>query len=156
RKGKRQAKKTHKRYHALQALAVRDKRIYVFNTPELRAGATRIYLDMEGDPEGGYVYLIGMLVAQDGEEQSYSFWADSKEQEEVIFDQFLAEVSKYDNFLVFSYGSYERTFLNRMRKMASKKEPVDRVLEALVNTLSVVYSHFYFPCYSNGLKDVGA
>jgi predicted RecB family nuclease len=156
RKGKRQAKKTHKRYHALQALAVRDKRIYVFNTPELRDRPTRIYLDMEGDPEEGYVYLIGMLVAQGGEEQSYSFWADSKEQEEVIFDQFLAEVSKYDNFLVFSYGSYERTFLKRMRKMASKKEPVDRVLEALVNTLSVVYSHFYFPCYSNGLKDVGA
>src|SRR5437660_7176344 len=74
----------------------------------------------------------------------------------VIFDQFLVEVSKYENFLVFSYGSYERTFLKRMRKTASKKEPVDRVLEALVNTLSVVYSHFYFPCYSNGLKDVGA
>jgi predicted RecB family nuclease len=156
RKGKRQAKSTHKRYHALQALAIRDKRIYVFGTPELRESATRIYLDMEGDPEEGYVYLIGMLVAQAGEEQSHSFWAESKEQEAVIFDQFLAEVSKYENFLVFSYGSYERTFFKRMRKTALQKEPVDRVLEALVNTLSVVYGHFYFPCYSNGLKEVGA
>jgi len=28
------------------------------------------------------------------------------------------------------------------------------VLAALVNVLSVVYAHAYFPCYSNGLKDV--
>ena len=33
---------------------------------------------------------------------------------------------------------------------------MDRVLKALVNTLSLIYSHVYFPTYSNGLKDVGA
>jgi predicted RecB family nuclease len=33
---------------------------------------------------------------------------------------------------------------------------VDGVLNSLVNTLSLVYSHVYFPTYSNGLKEVGA
>ena len=33
---------------------------------------------------------------------------------------------------------------------------MDRVLKALVNPLSLIYSHIYFPTYSNGLKDVGA
>ena len=28
------------------------------------------------------------------------------------------------------------------------------MLDALVNVLSVVYAHAYFPCHSNGLKDV--
>ena len=56
--------------------------------------------------------------------------------------------------MVFCYGSYERAFLKRMRKAAARKEPVDRVLAALVNVLSVVYAHVYFPCHSNGLKDV--
>jgi hypothetical protein len=38
-----------------------------------------------------------------------------------------------------------------MRKRAkSKKAPVDRVLNSLVNVLSLVYAHFYFPTYSNG------
>jgi hypothetical protein len=32
---------------------------------------------------------------------------------------------------------------------------VDRVLKVLINTLCLVYTHFYFPVYSNGLKDVG-
>jgi predicted RecB family nuclease len=44
----------------------------------------------------------------------------------------------------------------RMKKRAKRKAPVDRVLKALVNTLSLVYSHVHFPTYSNGLKDVGA
>ena len=29
------------------------------------------------------------------------------------------------------------------------------MLNALVNVLSVVHAHAYFPCHSNGLKDVG-
>ena len=53
RKGKKQVQTTHKRHHALQALAIRDKRIYIFGTPELKASSVRIYLDMEGDPDEG-------------------------------------------------------------------------------------------------------
>src|SRR5262249_40937427 len=79
-----------------------------------------------------------------------------REEEEQIFEQFLASVAGYQEFLVFSYGAYERAFLKRLRKRAKRKAPVDRVLKALVNTLSLIYSHVYFPTYSNGLKDVGA
>ena len=57
--------------------------------------------------------------------------------------------------LVFCYGGYERAFLKRMRKVAKSQDQVDRVLNALVNVLSLVYAHVYFPCYSNSLKDVG-
>jgi RNase_H superfamily len=42
-----------------------------------------------------------------------------------------------------------------MRRHARRKKPVDKVLGALVNILSIVYAHFYFPTYSNGLKEVG-
>jgi predicted RecB family nuclease len=155
RKGKRAVRKAHHRYHALQALAIRDKRVYVFGTPELPNSPVKIYLDIEGVPDEGFVYLIGMVIArQDGTEEHFSFWADTQEQERTIFEKLLAEVSRYDDFRVYCYGSYERTFLKRMRNGAKRKKPVDQVLERVVNVLSVVYSHFYFPCHSNGLKDV--
>ena len=64
----------------------------------------RIYLDMEGDPDEGYVYLIGMIVAQGDSETKHSFWADDKEQEYRIFEDFLAEVGKFEDFQVFCYG----------------------------------------------------
>ncbi len=156
RKGKRVVRRGSRRYQALQALAIRDKRIYLFGTPELPDAPARIYLDVEGLPDEGFVYLIGMTVVRGGSEEHHSFWADTKDQEPEIFEQFLAQVSRYDNFRVYCYGGYERTFLKRLRKAASRKKPVDRVLAALVNVLSLVYSHVYFPCYSNGLKEVAS
>jgi predicted RecB family nuclease len=156
RKGKRAVRKTDHRYHALQALAIRDKRIYVFGTPELPDSPAKIYLDVEGVPEEGFVYLIGMNVVEGDTGKWFSFWADGKEQEQNVFEQFLTEVGRYEDFRVFCYGSYERTFLRRMRKSARRKGPVDQVLDRLVNVLAVVYSHLYFPCHSNGLKDVAS
>jgi len=154
RKGKRQHQ-SRTRQHALHAMAIRDKTIYVFGTPEVPATPVNIYLDCEGDPDQGYVYLIGLIVSDGDLEERYSFWADSRAQEYDIFEQFLSTVSKYENATIFCYGSYEKIFLQRMRKKARRKRPVDKVLGTLVNTLSLVYSHLYFPCYSNGLKDVG-
>jgi predicted RecB family nuclease len=154
RKGKRSVRLTHHRYHALQALAIRDKRVYLFGTPEVADAPVRIYLDIEGVPDEGFVYLIGMTVVEDGSERHLSFWADSRDEESVVFERFLAEVGKYPDARLYCYGSYERGFLKRMRKTAIRKGPVDRVLAALVNVLSVVYAHVYFPCHSNGLKDV--
>ncbi len=94
RKGKRAVRKRGKRHHALQALAIRDKRVYVFGTPVMPKSPVRIYLDVEGVPDEGFVYLIGLVVCKDGEEKRLSFWADSKEQEADIFQQFLDEATR--------------------------------------------------------------
>src|SRR5262249_26204813 len=151
---KRAVPRTQHRYHALQAMAIRDKRVYLFGTPEVPVAPVTIYLDIEGLPDEGFVYLIGMTVVEGGTERHLAFWADTREQEPEMLRQFRAEVSKPGEARLYCYGTYERTFLKRMRKAARRKGPVDRVLAALVNVLSVVYAHAYFPCYSNGLKDV--
>jgi predicted RecB family nuclease len=155
RKGKRAERRNNRRYHALNALAVRDNRIYVFGSPEIPTEPLTIFLDIEGLPDEGFVYLIGMLVVRAGLEQRYSFWADSHEQECRMFDQFLDEIEAFDEFIVFTYGSYEKAFLGRMRKRTDRPNLVDRVLNSMTNILSVVYSQVYFPTYSNSLKEVG-
>jgi len=109
---------------------------------------------VESNPEEGFVYLIGMIVCDAGGERRYSFWVDSKDQECEIFEQLIAVVARYENPVVFCYGSYEKAFVRRMRRYAKRKRPVDNLLVALVNTLSIIYAHFYFPTYSNGLKEV--
>ena len=155
RKPKRAAQSSKKRYHALQALAIRDKRLYVFGVPELKTSPVAIYLDVESTYEQGAVYLIGMIVVENGSETRYSLWADSQSHEQHILDQFLAIVNKYEDYLLFCYGGYEKTFLKRMGKAATDKKLVDKVLNRLINTLSLIYSYLYFPTYSNGLKDIG-
>ena len=99
RKGKRKGAGSQKHDHALQAMAVRDKTIYVFGTPELPTKPVRIYVDMEGDPDDNFVYLIGMIVVRDGTETRHSFWADTKGQEPQIFESFLAEDRQVRGFI---------------------------------------------------------
>ena len=55
---------------------------------------------------------------------------------------------------LYCYGNYERTFIARMRRQARRKRPIDAVLATLTNVLTIIYPHFYFPTYSNGLKEV--
>jgi predicted RecB family nuclease len=155
RKGKRAAPPTQRHDHALHALAIRDKRIYVLGTPQLPSGPVQVYLDIESDPDAGFVYLIGMITVVNGTETQTSFWADHKDQEGEIFEQFVAAVTRHPAFLVFCYGSYERAFITRMQKVAKRKKLVDKILNALVNVLALMYSQVYFPTYSNGLKDIG-
>jgi predicted RecB family nuclease len=154
RKGKRPGHPSKQRDHALQALAIRDKTVYILGAPKVPSAAVRIYLDLEGSENEQFVYLIGMIVCDGAREEQYSFWADSKDQEDDIFEQFLAVVSRYDAPRIFCYGNYERAFIKRLRGRARRKKLVDKALGAIVNTLAIIYDHFYFPTYSNGLKEV--
>jgi len=155
RRGKRADRPIKVRDHALHALAIRDKTIYVFGKPELPVGAVRIYVDVEGHLAQDFVYLIGMVIC-DGERQDiHSLWADRKQEEATIFNRFLEIVSRYGAPRLYCYGSYEKIFFNRMRRHARRKKQADALLGALTNILSVIYPHFYFPVYSNGLKEVG-
>ena len=54
-------------------MAIRDKRVYLFGTPEVSFAPVRIYLDIEGLPEEGFVYLIGMTVVEGGTERHLAF-----------------------------------------------------------------------------------
>jgi predicted RecB family nuclease len=155
RRGKRAERRSHRRYHALNALAIRDKFIYVFGTPELLAKPVSVFLDIEGKPDEGFVYLIGMIIVRNGVEERRSFWANTEDEECQVFEHFLDEMEQLNPFVLFSYGGYEKAFFKRMKKKTHRKDVVDRVLESQVNILSLIYSHFYFPCHSNSLKEVG-
>jgi predicted RecB family nuclease len=152
---KRATRQAKKRYYALQALAIRDRRVYVLGAPDVPAADVRIYLDLEGNPDEGFVYLIGMIVAEGDTVAQHSFWADTKQQERTIFERFLEVVSQYDTPLIFCYGNYERAFIKRMRFHARRKKLIDKTLGKLVNILGLIYAHFYFPTYTNGLKEIG-
>jgi predicted RecB family nuclease len=155
---RRKGKKTkHKERHSypLQALAIRDRKTYVLGSPQLTDASVRVYLDLEGIPEQGFVYLIGAVIAAGGSVTRHSFWADSHEQEPRIFEQLMVLLRPYDDFRVFCYGAYEFEFLRRMRKRVKRKREVDQILKNTINVLHAVYAHFHFPVFSNGLKEVG-
>jgi len=138
---------------ALQALAIREQKVYILAPPALPSTQTRIFVDMEGSPDGSFVYLIGLLVQQGDKEQSYSFWADCREEETKVFELFVETLSQFQNGHVFYYGSYE---LRVFKRIARNFGPAlsGRLNRQCTNVLSTLYAKVYFPTYSNSLKDV--
>jgi predicted RecB family nuclease len=142
---------------SLQAMAIRDQKVYVVEPPVLMRPDTQVYVDMEGDPDGCFVYLIGMLVVCDGQESYQSFWADARQDEAAIIEQFDRAVSALTNPRLFHYGSYE----SRVLKRAASRLPLESKLNhisstAWTNVLSQIYSRIYFPTRSNSLKNIGS
>ena len=153
-RAKRVKRSGYKRYPALQALAIREKKVHVYGTPDIPRKPMQVFLDAEGSEDGGFVYLLGVLVVEGESQKTHSFWADGPDQEAAAFDGFLDLLDGREDFVLFYYGSYERRLLQRMRKVVKRVKVVDRLLANAVNVLAAIYSNVYFPTFSNGLKDV--
>lgn len=159
-KSKRTNPKSVKHHHSLKALAIREKRIFVIGNPDLNMTGTPVYLDVEGIPDQDFYYLIGLKVGSVDSCFQRSFWTDSSVDEEKIWRECTQTLVTIDNPQLFHYGSYETTFLNRMRTRYPPKADevaiVDKLIEGAQNVLSVIYGHIYFPTYSNSLKDIAS
>jgi predicted RecB family nuclease len=111
-------------------------------------------LDIEGTPDQGSYYLIGLLISNGDEQLFYSFWADSLNDERVIWNGFINEVNKYPAAPIYHYGAYDSKAIDILKKRYGKDS--DKVSERLVNVNSFIYGKVYFPVKSNVLKELGA
>jgi predicted RecB family nuclease len=157
RKPKRTKKLTDKHYPALQALAIRENTIFINGSPDHPEAKTQVYLDIEGMPDNGSYYLIGALIVSDNYEKYHSFWANNLSEELIIFSEFIEIISRISDFTLFHYGNYEKLALTKLklRLPDNLHQKIDNILNHSINVLSFVHFHFYFPCYSNSLKDIG-
>jgi predicted RecB family nuclease len=135
-------------HHALKALAIRTNKIHVFGStlPDDIPGVP-VFMDVEGDPDRGFYYLIGLRVRHGGSNVQYSFWADKQSDEEAIWADFLRVLASIDGARIVHYGSYETAFFKRMRERYG--EHVTPAIEGCVaealNILSVIHDHVPFP-----------
>ena len=116
--------------------------------PPLSATPVRVYFDIEGIPEKTFAYLLGMIVDDQGTETTHSLWADSAEDEQAIFGRMIEILSRYDDFTLFHFGSYESSFLRRMKKTIDGNPTFNKLLARTLNILPIIRSHIYFPVYS--------
>lgn len=148
-------RKDYVRYSALQALAIREKKVHVYGTPDLPCKPMQVFLDAEGNEDGSFIYLLGVLVVDGDAQRMHSFWADSPAEEAQAFDAFLDLLEGREDFALFHFGSYEKILLKRIKKVVKRRKLIERILGNAVNILSIIHASVYFPTFSNGLKEVG-
>ena len=113
RPSRRQKQQFHRNF-ALQALALREKKVHVLGDPILTLPRTQVYLDIEGLPDRGVYYLIGVLIVTAQSQHYHCFWADAENDQVTIFTQFAALLNEISDWRLFHYGNYEVKALRRM------------------------------------------
>jgi predicted RecB family nuclease len=158
RRPKRLRDKRERYHHSLKALAIREKKIHIVGSPELKIEGTPVYLDVEGVPDRDFYYLIGVRIGN-GESavQQHSLWADTVADEEKIWRQFLGILATVEKPILIHYGSYETIFLRLLSKRFGgppEGSASAQAIRSAVNLLAITFSQVYFPTYSNGLKEI--
>ena len=158
RRSKRAKKVAQPHNHALQALALRENRIYVLEKPGISTASNCVHVDMEGDQRGQFVYLIGILVVENGTFIHHALWADERADEANIFGAFLDILKSASPTHLFHYGSYEGRVFKRIAgtsKLAHRADALDLLKAHCTNALTSIFGKVYFPTYSNQLKEIG-
>jgi predicted RecB family nuclease len=140
-------------HHSLKALAIREKKIHIVGSPEMKTEGTPVYIDVEGLPDRDFYCLIGVRIKAGDSVVQHSLWADSPSEEGSIWREFLSKLIEVENPVLIHYGSFETVFLKRMRQRYGAPPNgslVAKALESPINLLSVIFGHIYLPTYSNG------
>jgi predicted RecB family nuclease len=156
---KRSARVLPKHQPALKALAIRKNQIHILGTPTVSLCGTPVYIDVEGNPDRDFYYLVGLRICSGGSSGHYSFWANTPADERAMWEDCLHRLVVIANPRLVHYGAYETQFLKRMRTRYPDVENaslLDDLISSAQNLLSIIYAYVYFPTYSNGLKDVAS
>jgi hypothetical protein len=159
RRPKRLRDKREKYHHSLKALAIREKKIHIVGSPELKIEGTPVYLDVEGLLDRDFYYLIGLRIGHGDAVVQHSLWADTVADEGKIWREFLAILETVEKPVLIHYGSYETVFLKQMSVRHGSPRGnslAARAMDEAVNVVSVMYAQIYFPALSNGLKENAA
>ncbi|MDX6498659.1 MAG: hypothetical protein QOG23_1919 [Blastocatellia bacterium] len=158
RKRKRSVAPPEKHNHALQALAIRERKIHVVGKPEFKLAATSVFMDVEGIPDRDFYYLVGLRITGGSTVVQHSHWANESCEENEIWMSCLQTIARLENPQLIHYGSFETTYLKRMIERYGigdvRRGSIDKLIATSVNLLSLIYGSIYFPTYSNGLKEI--
>jgi predicted RecB family nuclease len=148
----------HSQFHALKALAIRERKIHILGQPQVNARGNHIFLDVEGVPDQDFYYLIGLRIGYGESSVQYSFWANDVHEEREIWAALVTHLTPWVGSTLIHYGSYESTFLDKMIRrypeVAAGCPSIHRFVSEAINVLRVVSTQVFFPTYSNGLKEV--
>jgi hypothetical protein len=137
----------------LQALSIRNHKIYVQQLPAIKRQSVEIFLDIEGNPDIDNYYLIGLLIINAENTIFKTFWADDLTDEANIWQEFTSLIDHYPHCPIYHYGNYETKAIKILGTRYNTH--ISQFQNRLININQSIYGKIYFPVYSNRLKEIG-
>jgi hypothetical protein len=149
---------TNKNDNRLKALAIRKKQVHILNADPVVFAGSPVYFDVEGLPGSDNYYLVGMRFQMGNDWIERSYWANARTEERDVWRQCLTTLLGIESPQLIHYGSYESTYLARMKQRypgtIRHKRQFDAMVDRSRNVLKTIYASIYFPTFTNGLKDI--
>lgn len=143
------------------ARAIKHKKVIRRTEPKkLVKKKTEVFFDFEGlAGESEYMddYLIGCLIRKGKKEEYVPFVAKDEMGEEKMLVEFLEFLKTLDDYVLYHWGSYERTHMIKIMKKYGISQRMQRLVlgsEILVNLHNPVKEAFAFPLSDYGLKSI--
>ncbi len=114
-----------------------------------------LYFDIEAEPERNVDYLLGVLLVDrsKNEEIFYAFLAETPEEEEKVWNNFLSLVALYDRAPIFHYSEYEVETIQRLAALyCTPNSQIEAILSRCIDLHWHVTNSVTLPVESYSLK----
>ncbi|OGW18274.1 MAG: hypothetical protein A3G93_06285 [Nitrospinae bacterium RIFCSPLOWO2_12_FULL_45_22] len=140
----------------LQAQALASSQTIQMKRFFLPEKKVEIFLDIESEYQRGIIYLIGVLVCQDGQEEYRCFVAKDPIEECRIWQEFLAFMAQWeDDFIVYHYHTYEPMVLKKLQvKYGGEEDLLQHILGNMADIHKFIKDHLVIPTRSYSLKEI--
>ncbi|MFH1405571.1 MAG: TM0106 family RecB-like putative nuclease [Patescibacteria group bacterium] len=138
-----------------KALAIRDNKHIIRHKVDFPESDIELFFDIESDPLRDHDYLFGVLkVSQEGEEY-FSFFSDSKADEEKMWKEFISFVESHMDAPMYHYGDFEWHVLEHFSKRFGASELVrDAFSHNMIDLQVITRDAVVFPLSFYSLKDL--
>jgi len=148
-------RKTLNRAH-LQARALVDKTHLFRKRVSLPAPDLELFFDIESDPLRAVDYLFGFLVRKAGEEHYEYQLAESPDDVEKMWREFLDWIAQLpDDYAVYHFGTFEKARLAALEGRFGGSDDLPHFRERLIDLNEIVKNKVTLPLYFYGIKDIG-
>ena len=129
-----------------------------YNLSEILAKRTfELYFDIEAEPERNLDYLLGVILVDrlTQTQTFYPFLAETHEEEEYIWQQFLEFVNTYDQAPIFHFSEYEKDTIKRLGYLyGTPHSQIEYLLSRLIDLHHCVITSVILPVENYSLKSL--
>ncbi|MGK7939884.1 MAG: TM0106 family RecB-like putative nuclease [Crocosphaera sp.] len=121
----------------------------------LSSATVELYFDIEAEPERNLDYLLGVVVVDHlaDTQTFFGFLAETPDEEENIWYQFLELVNHYKNAPIFHFSAYEVDTIKRLGNLyQTPKDEVEHLLSRFIDLHHCVITSVIFPVENYSLK----
>ncbi|OKH24064.1 recombinase B [Hydrococcus rivularis NIES-593] len=135
--------------------AIRKSNGFLDVCKTIPTASIELYFDIEAEPERNLDYLLGILLVdrQKNSKCFYPFLAEKPEEEEIIWNQFLAVVNFYEHAPIFHFSEYEVETIKRLAHLyKTPRKQIESLLWRCIDLHKRVIHSVTFPVESYSLK----